>query len=159
MDSHEVIKKAFEKAGPKEIAAAMGLSLSLVYKWAQPNTELGSGSRNPLDRVNELRKLTNELEIIQWLCHEAGGYYVPNPTTNKESSSIPFTPATNAIVQQFAGLLQTVTQAAVDNTIDQEEAERIRKIWDKLKTFTEGFVNACEERKFEDIRIEEPPPA
>ena len=86
--------------------------------------------------------------------HRAGGDYYP-----KMQSCIPFTPATNAIVQQFAGLLQTVTQAAVDNTIDQDEAERIRKIWDKLKTFTEGFVNACEERKFEDIRIEEPPPA
>ena len=60
MESHEVIKKACEKTSPKEVAAELGVSLSLVYKWAQPNTELGSGSRNPLDRVLELLRITKD---------------------------------------------------------------------------------------------------
>ena len=68
MESHDVIREAFKKSGPKEVASEMGLSLSLVYKWAQPNTELGSGSRNPLDRVNQLRELTQDTQLVQWLC-------------------------------------------------------------------------------------------
>ena len=74
MESHEIIKEAFEETSPKEIAAELGVSLSLVYKWAQPNTELGSGSRNPLDRVAELVRITKNPKLVQWLCHQAGGH-------------------------------------------------------------------------------------
>ena len=74
MESHEVLKQAFESSqtSPKQIASEMGVSLSLVYKWAQPNTESGSGSRNPLDRVSELMELTREPAIAEWLCDQAG---------------------------------------------------------------------------------------
>src|SRR6056297_2228952 len=35
MESHEVLKKAFDQSNtsPKEIASDLGVSLSLVYKW------------------------------------------------------------------------------------------------------------------------------
>ena len=32
MESHEILREAFQKISPKEIAAELGLSLSLVYK-------------------------------------------------------------------------------------------------------------------------------
>ncbi len=150
MESHEVIREAFKKCGPKEISAEMGLSLSLVYKWAQPNTELGSGSRNPLDRVNQLRELTKDGGLIQWLCQQAGGYFVRNPTSYCEQG-FEVVPATNEIVQQFADLLSTISQAAVDNSITDEESEEIRQVWEQLKGFTEGFVRCCEEGDFERI--------
>jgi len=51
MESHDVLKNAFEKSSPKAIASELGISLSLVYKWAQEQSSTGSGSRNPLDRV------------------------------------------------------------------------------------------------------------
>jgi len=54
MESHEVLKAAFEKSSPKEVSSELGVSLSLVYKWAQEQSDTGSGSRNPLDRVVEL---------------------------------------------------------------------------------------------------------
>lgn len=150
MDSHEVIRSAFKKCGPKEIAAEMGLSLSLVYKWAQPNTELGSGSRNPLDRVNQLRELTQDTGLVQWLCQQAGGYFVRNPKSVCEEG-FEVVPATNEIVQQFADLLSTISKAAVDNSITDDESEEIRAVWEHLKGYAEGFVRCCEEGDFENI--------
>ena len=157
MESHEVIKEAFENkdgAGPKEIASEMGLSLSLVYKWAQPNTELGSGSRNPLDRVKRLMELTKEPKIIQWLCQQADGYYVDNPRTDDSAKAEEMVLVTNELVHQFAELLNEITQAALDNTITPDESDRIRHAWDELKRFTERFVKCCEEGDFRDMSIQ-----
>jgi hypothetical protein len=150
MESHDVIRTAFKKRGPKEVAAEMGLSLSLVYKWAQPNTDHGSGSRNPLDRVNQLRQFTEDTGLIQWLCEQAGGYFVRNPRSFCEDG-FEVVPATNEIVQQFADLLSTISKAAVDSSITDDESEQIRGVWEQLKGFTEGFVRCCEEGDFEHI--------
>jgi hypothetical protein len=153
MESHEVLKDAFEKTSPKEVAAALGVSLSLVYKWAQPNTELGSGSRNPLDRIMEVLRLTQDPRIIQWLCQSAGGYFVRNPKSScKQGFEV--VPSTNEIVQQFADLLSIITRASLDNSITPDESEQIRRCWDNLKSFTEGFVKCCEEGDFEQIDFE-----
>ena len=153
MQSHEILKAAFEKGSPKEIASELGVSLSLVYKWAQPNTELGSGSRNPLDRVIELLRLTQDPRILQWLCAQAGGYYVRNPQSKcKEGFEV--APATNEIVGQFAELLAIITKAALDNMITAEESDQIRRCWDDLKAYTEGFVRCCEEGDFANIDLQ-----
>lgn len=153
MESHEVLKQAFESptTSPKEIAAEMGVSLSLVYKWAQANTENGSGSKNPLDKVQRLIALTKHIGIVEWLCKEAGGYFVRNPNSNR-AEDVDVVPATNQIVSQFAGLLNVVTKAAMDNSITPEESAQIRVVWDKLKAYGEGFVRCCEEGDFEKIQ-------
>ena len=153
MESHEVLKRAFDQSpsGPKEIASEMGVSLSLVYKWAQPNTDTGSGSRNPLDRVSELIELTRDPALVEWLCEQSGGYYVRNPKSSCEKG-YEVVPATHEIVQQFAGLLAVISQAALDNTITPDESAEIRRVWDRLKAYCEGFVRCCEEGDFEQIK-------
>ena len=155
MESHEVLKEAFDSptASPKEIASELGVSLSLVYKWAQPPEGQGSGSRNPLDRVEELVRLTRHPEIVEWLCQRAGGYFVRNPKSCP-TKGYSVVPATHQIVQQFAGLLDAVSRAAQDNEISAEESEEIRLVWDKLKSYCEGFVRCCEEGDFEPIQKE-----
>ena len=155
MESHEVLKTAFESptTSPKEIASEMGVSLSLVYKWAQPNSGSGSGSKNPLDRVLKLIQLTKEPAIVEWLSQQAGGYFVNNPRSSCQEG-YEVVPATHEIVQQFAGLLTVISQAALDNTITPEESAEIRNVWDKLKAFIEGFVRCCEEGDFEQIQKE-----
>ena len=150
MESHEVIKEACGNCSPKEVAAELGVSLSLVYKWAQPNTELGSGSRNPLDRVLELLRITNDPQIVEWLCEQSGGYFVRNPESSREQG-YEVMPATSQIVEQFGALLAEISRAAQDNSITDDESEKIRKIWDALKSYTEGFVNCCEEGDFTKI--------
>ena len=155
MESHEVLKEAFDSpdTSPKEIASELGVSLSLVYKWAQPNSETGSGSRNPLDRIAMLIELTKDPAIVEWLCQRAGGYFVRNPRSFCEQG-YEVVPATHTIVQQFAGLLDVVSKAAQDNSITPEESAQIRIVWDRLKAYCEGFVRCCEEGDFEQIQKE-----
>ncbi len=155
MESHEVLKEAFDSpaASPKEIAAKLGVSLSLVYKWAQPSEGTGSGSRNPLDRVETLVDMTHHLGIVEWLCQRAGGYFVRNPK-NCPTKGYAVVPATHQIVQQFADVLNAVSIAAQDNDISAKESEEIRQVWDKLKSYCEGFVRCCEEGNFEPIQRE-----
>ncbi len=148
MESHEVLKNAFERTSPKAISSEIGISLSLVYKWAQAQTGEGSGSRNPLDRVLEITNLTQDIRIIEWLCQQCEGYFVRNPSSSCEKG-YEVLPATNEIVVQFSSLLSRISQAALDNSISPDEAEEIRKSWDRLKCFGEGFVRCCEEGDFE----------
>src|SRR3989442_302396 len=42
MKSHELLNAVFDKCSPKEVASELGLSVSMVYKWAEP-AEGGSG--------------------------------------------------------------------------------------------------------------------
>lgn len=151
MESHEVLKNAFEKTSPKAISSELGISLSLVYKWAQEQSATGSGSRNPLDRLLEIVRLTDDPRIIEWLCAKSGGYFVRNPNSDCEKG-FEYLPATTEIVAQFSLLLSRISQAAFDNSIDAEESELIREQWDKLKCYAEGFVRCCEEGDFEKMK-------
>jgi hypothetical protein len=147
MESHEVVRQALTKGNPKEVAAELGVSLSLIYKWAQRDEENGSGTPNPLDRVLQLYELTQEDHILQWLCMKGGGVFVKNPTSHCRKG-FEVMPATQEIVQQFANLLSSISHAALDNSITGQEADSIRHVWDELKRYTEGFVRCCEEGDF-----------
>lgn len=150
MKSHEVLKNAFDQSSPKAIASELGVSLSLVYKWAQEQSESGSGSRNPLDRIVKLYDHTQHDAIIEWLCEQCDGYYVANPESTTEQD-YKVLPATHEIVGQFSTMLERISQAAIDNSITPDEAQEIRQSWDKLKSYAEGFVRACEQGDFERI--------
>ncbi len=152
MKSHEVLKNAFDQSSPKAIASNLGVSLSLVYKWAQNQEETGSGSRNPLDRIVEIYENTGHLPIIEWLCEQCDGYFVKNPTSNQyKREEYNVLPATHEIVGQFSNLLNRISQAALDNSITADEAAEIRQSWDHLKSYAEGFVRCCEMGDFEKI--------
>ena len=147
MKSHEVIKESCKKRGIKKIASDVGVSTSLLYKWSQPPEASGSGSKNPLDRMINLMQAANDPQMINWICEQAGGYFVRNPN-DKEEGDYEVMPATNEIVSQFSALLSEISEAAQDNAIADNESERIRKVWNALKSFTEGFVKCCEEGDF-----------
>ena len=138
---------------PKQIAAELGLSLSLVYKWAEPNEESGSGAANPLDRIAALIQTTKDPQIIQWLCQRAGGFYIQNPECNWKHAT-DLVPATNQILQEFADLLAVIATAASDNRISKTESENIRARWEELKSVTEEFVHCCENGNFSAIKRE-----
>jgi len=146
MESHELLRKIFDKKPPKEVSADLELSTSMVYKWAQPRDGEGSGIENPLDRVEALFSSTQDHRLIQWLCQRAGGFFILNPENTPHPHYL--IPATNQIVQDFADLLQVVASAAADNEITKAEAKQIRARWEELKSVTEGFVVCCEEGNF-----------
>jgi len=152
MQSHEILREVFQQCSPKQVAAELGLSISMIYKWAEPpDAAAGSGSINPLDRIEALLRCTNDRRLVQWICQRAGGFFILNPKTNKPHPSF-LIPATNEIVQEFADLLAVIASAAADNQITRKEAEQIRGRWEELKTVTESFVACCEEGNFAPLR-------
>jgi hypothetical protein len=154
MQSHELLKEVLKKTSAKQISADMGLSLSLIYKWAEPPTdETGSGANNPLDRIEQLLRITGDERIAQWVCEQAGGFFIKNPKAKVH----PFLliPSTNSIVQEFADMLGVIAVAAADNAITATEAKAIRRRWEDLKSVTEGFVCSCEEGNFSGLKTPE----
>lgn len=153
MKSHELLREVFEKCNPKKIAADLGLSVSLIYKWAEPpeETGTGSGATNPLDRVEALLRCTEDPRLIQWLCEKSGGFFVKNPKGNWPHPDF-LVPATNQILQEFADMLSAIAIAAADNRITKTEARNIRDRWEELKQVTEGFVRCCENGNFVPLR-------
>src|SRR5689334_9778731 len=152
MHSHELLREVFQQCSPKQVAAELGLSLSMIYKWAEPADQAaGSGSTNPLDRIEALLRCTNDRRLVQWICQRAGGFFILNPKTNKPHPSF-LIPATNEIVQEFADLLAVIATAAADNQITRKEAQQIRARWEELKCVTETFVCCCEQGSFTPLK-------
>jgi hypothetical protein len=155
MHSHELLKEVLKKTSAKQIAADMSLSLSLIYKWAEPPAdETGSGANNPLDRIEQLLRITNDTRIAQWVCERAGGFFIQNPKAKAGDYNL--IPSTNDIVQEFADMLGVIAVAAADNQITKDEAKGIRRRWEDLKSVTEGFVRKCEEGNFSGLKAEPP---
>ncbi|MSU47079.1 MAG: hypothetical protein EXS42_08165 [Lacunisphaera sp.] len=151
MQSHELLKEVLKKTRAKQIAAEMGLSLSLIYKWAEPPDDgAGSGAHNPLDRIEQLLRITGDTRIAQWVCELAGGFFITNPKVKPDAQQL--IPSTNSIVQEFADMLGVIAVAASDSAISQDEAKAIRRRWEDLKSVTEGFVRNSELGNFSAIR-------
>ena len=54
----------FKTTSAKQISADLGLSLSLIYKWAEPPEKVdGSGLTNPLDRMEQLIRSTGDARL------------------------------------------------------------------------------------------------
>jgi hypothetical protein len=151
MQSYELLREVFKAKSPKQVADDIGLSSSVLYKWAEPPEHAaGSGIGNPLDRVEALLKSTGDPRIAQWVCQHANGFFIQNPRSIPHPHYL--IPATNQIVQEFADLLQVIAKAAHDNEVTSTEAKLIRARWEELKSVTEGFVKGCEEGDFDHIR-------
>lgn len=151
-NTHEVLKVAIDSAGPKAVARALDVSLSLVYKWTQePRTKknpAASGARNPLDKLVTVFHLSKDLELIHHLCRIAGGYYTENPGTSGKAERS-FVNATVSTLNDFADLLQYAEKSlSNDGRIDDKESAKLRKHWDQLKGQLENFIASCEEGVF-----------
>ena len=59
----------------------------MIYKWAEPDDGTGSGTVNPLDRIEALIRCTNDPRMVQWICQRAGGFFILNPE-NEQTTSV-----------------------------------------------------------------------
>ncbi len=148
MRSHEVLRNAAEVVGVKALAGELRLSPALIYKWCQ-EADAGdtdaSGTRNPLDRLQQIVQLTGHTPVVSWLCHEADGFFVHNPEATCQDIDSDLLQSTQHLVLGFSRLLNEVSKSVADDgAIDAEEADRIRMGWERLKTTAETFVVACE---------------
>lgn len=148
MRSHEALKRAADTVGVKALAAELRLSPALVYKWCQewdPDDPDASGARNPLDRIADVVRVTGDREVVNWLCHEAGGFFVSNPAYRPPDVSAELLANTQRLVKEFSQLLLTVTKSIEDDgEIEPVEADRIRNAWELFKGTVETFTVACE---------------
>jgi len=149
MKSHELFRQLLKDHNAKELASGLNLSPSTIYKWTEPCGSTGSGAPNPLDRIEQLIQITSEpRQLAQWVCQQAGGFYVKNPESTGSKEATPVIVASNKIVQEFADMISLIATAAIDNSINPEEALDIRARWQELKSAAEEFVICCEERNF-----------
>ncbi len=143
MESYDVLRECIHETGVKVVASEMRLSTSLVYKWCQPRDD-DSGADNPLDRLKRVVEVTRNEAPIQWLCQQFGGFFVANPTDG-ENTTEPALNATQSLLREFSDILAEVSSSlADDNSITLDEAAKIRKEWEELKSLAEAFVMACE---------------
>jgi hypothetical protein len=154
MRSHEVLRRAADTIGVKALAAELRLSSALVYKWCQewdPEDPDASGARNPLDRIADIVRTTGDRDVVNWMCHEAGGFFVPNPTASPPDVSRELLVNTQRLVKEFSQLLLTVTRSIEDDgQIEPAEADRIRDAWELFKGTVEEFTVACERGIFRE---------
>lgn len=148
MRSYDVLRSAADSIGVKALAAELKLSPALVYKWCQewdPNDPDASGARNPLDRLVQIMRATNDDRIVRWICQQTGGFFVRNSDVPISDFSTALILDTQRLVREFSELLHTVTQSIEDDgEIAEPEAERIRNSWELLKSTVEAFAIACE---------------
>ena len=149
MDSYEVMKEVVDNVGAKQVASALNVSTSLVYKWCekpkQDEDDTASGARNPLDRLYELSKCAGGGELAAWLCEQEGGFFVSNPTIDAGSVDGEFVTNTQRMIKEFADVLRVMSDSMAKNgRIDPQESKRIRKEWEDVKRAAERLVRACE---------------
>jgi hypothetical protein len=90
--------------------------------------------------------LTKDIRLIRWLCNEAGGFFVSNPVPDlRKSADEMIFDETRSMVRDFSELLDVVTESLEgDQSVDPNEADKIRQKWEDLKACAERFVLSCE---------------
>jgi len=157
MKSHELLKQVIEEVGAKRVAADLKVSNSLVYKWCQePPDELEderSGTRNPLDRLVTLLVSTGDRRPIEWLCSQAGGFFVPTlEPSGSDGAELDrrYIDHTRTLLAEFSELLQVMSDSMThESRIDERESAEIRTQWQRLQGYGEAFVRACESGRFD----------
>ena len=152
LKSYEVLKKTIDRVGAKEIASDLKLSTALIYKWCQELSDEDdpslSGAINPLDRIQQIYEKTKDVELINWICQMANGYFVENALVD-EPHNVRMFRNIQQLVKEFSETLEKVSECFDDDQkITLQEAVKIRKEWEDLKRIGEGFVLACERGKF-----------
>jgi len=154
--SYTVLKQAFNRVGIKKVAREMHLSQALLYKWCQIQPKdspdpAASGSINPLDRIAKIYKITQDVELINWICQMADGYYVKNQGAEKGLSyHSKVIQNIQEFIKEFSGTLDAISESYNDDKrISLDEAKMIRHNWEDMKRIGEGFVRACEMGKFD----------
>jgi hypothetical protein len=157
MRSHEVLKKAADVIGVKALAAQLRLSPALVYKWCQeydPDDPDVGGARNPLDRLAEVIEATGDDGVVNWICQQADGFFVPNSKAPAGGLGSELIQQTQKLVTEFSRLLTTVSSSIEDDgAIQPAEAKQIREAWESLKQMAEAFAVASEHGHF-DLRAD-----
>jgi hypothetical protein len=138
------------------VAAALGVSTSLVYKWCERRTNAdgspGSGAENPLDRLATLVDVTGDDRPVRWMAQAAGGFFVRNPAV-RPAAGMGLLRQIRVIIREFADVLESVEESMADGQLEPAEARQIRKDWEDLKSAGEMMVVTCEKLAGVETRV------
>ena len=144
MSSEELLHVVLRKVSARKIAADLGVSPAIIYKWM----EQGEGHRpNPFERSAAFMASAQDDRLIQWLCVQRGGVFVRNPPV-KSLRTAQLMAESCAVTRDMGELLAVLSEAVADGKITKAEAVVIRSRWEQLKAETEALVRACEQGTF-----------
>lgn len=140
--SPELLRLIFKAKGCKRIAADMKVSRSLVEKWARTRGDGRSFELSPLDRMLTLLVVTGDVRLVQWLCAQAGGYFVANPPV-KSWRTANLLPVESRVMAENLQLLAALAKT-LGHRVSRSETRSLRMQWEQCKADMEGLVASCE---------------
>jgi hypothetical protein len=136
MKSRKLMRMVLRQGNAKQVAADLHVSVSTVYKWSE---EGESGRRNPLELSAELFHSTRDRRLVEWLCAEAGGYFVRNPP----AKGLPQRDRLQARCQAMEMLGQFQSALARSLPVNGSEREAaLQELWAALKSDLERCVGS-----------------
>lgn len=138
MNSKQALKLSCQDRGVKDIAECLSISPTAIYN------QINDPDKNDILNkfVDFVNACGNDIPI-QWAAAELNGIFLKNPDIEAKKDEINQTYVPEAL-QNFGNVIKEIGQAMEDGKVTLEEAEKIRKEWDKLKILLETFVLACE---------------
>lgn len=153
MKSFEVIRESIKPVGAKYVAHELHLGERIIHTWQEepPSADnpSGSGKRNPLDIILTIFNILKErhtehaYKIIYWICQQADGFFIKNPTINGNLSKS-ISKALQKEFKEFSEYTEAVIKAWDDGKITSEEIKKVRKEWEDIKQVSEEFVCSLE---------------
>jgi hypothetical protein len=153
MDSHDVVKQILKEIPAKQIASDLRVSLSLVYKWAEPPL-IGSGASNPLDRTEMLTRISGGVAPLEWLCARLNGTFVPGAPP--EIPELHVYQSRPELMRELGRLLAELAEIATEGDIPKTKVKSLRKQWEQVKKVTEMFVKAAERGRLKTVPKKQP---
>lgn len=147
MESHDIVKKLLKKVSAKHVAQELGVSLSLVYKWAEAPI-VGSGTSNPLDRIEVLTRLAGDMAPIEWLCSRFDGAFVKQLTEDEFTSEDIVYRVSNILIELGHVLGEFSSSTGAIDKVSPAKSKEIRIRWEKAKSAIESFLKAAERGHF-----------
>ena len=146
MESHDIVKNLLKKIPAKHVAQELGVSLSLVYKWAEAPI-VGSGTSNPLDRIEVLTRLADDMAPLEWLCTRFDGSFVKRPSM--EVTTEDFVYRVSRVMVELGHVLGEFSKSSTHaERFSIEEVREIRMRWERAKGVIEKFLAAAEQGQY-----------
>src|SRR4051794_34670291 len=128
MQSHELLREILHANGIKQVSDKVGLSDKRIYQWMEPTQPQGSGTPNPLDRIESLILATGDKRLAEWVCERSGGFFVQDQGQTEEARHHVMACASE-LIGEFAAMITLIAKTAEDGVITAEEAKSVRKNW------------------------------
>jgi len=139
MKSGAVLQAVFRDANIKAVAAELGLNVKTLYKWCEPDGGRASGALNPLERCAEVWRLTEDRRVVEWICREANGYFVPNPPVTPPGAQEGLQ-LCSRVLEELGLLEAALARRLVSHAWPAAEQESVRSLCDRFKADLERVL-------------------